>query len=138
MARARKLKSGAKAHDFTHEERAKGGRARAEKLRERREAAEEKLEGVVDEAIECLVAEMRAKGPDRTRAAVHILDRVLGKSTQRLEGKLELRRADLLDEAKEQPPRVRQPRPANRAQLDALIERRAQAIANGDGDSEGD
>jgi hypothetical protein len=120
MARARKLKSGAKAHDFTHEERAKGGRARAEKLRERREAAEEKLEGVVDEAIECLVAEMRAKGPDRTRAAVHILDRVLGKSTQRLEGKLELRRADLLDEAKEQPPRVRQPsaskpRPARRA-----------------------
>ena len=31
MARARKLKSGAKAHDFTQEERAKGGRARAEK-----------------------------------------------------------------------------------------------------------
>lgn len=45
---------------------------------------------------------MRAKGPDRTRAAVHILDRVLGKSTQRLEGKLELRRADLIAEAKEQ------------------------------------
>jgi len=31
MATARKLKSGAKAHDFTQEERAKGGRARAEK-----------------------------------------------------------------------------------------------------------
>jgi hypothetical protein len=139
MARARKLKSGAKAHDFTHEERAKGGRARAEKLRERREAAEEKLEGVVDEAIECLVAEMRAKGPDRTRAAVHILDRVLGKSTQRLEGKLEVRRADLLAEAKEQLRReYASQAPANRAQLDALIERRAQAIANGDGDSEGD
>jgi len=32
------LKSGAGAHAFTPEERAKGGRARAEKLRERREA----------------------------------------------------------------------------------------------------
>ena len=40
MARARMLKSGADAHDFTRAERAKGGRARAEKMRERREGAQ--------------------------------------------------------------------------------------------------
>jgi hypothetical protein len=137
MARARKLKSGGKAHDFTQEERAKGGRARADKLQKRREAAEEKLEGVVDEAIECLVAEMRAKGPDRTRAAVHILDRVLGKSTQRLEGKLELRRADLLAEAKEQLRReYADQAPLARAKLDDLLKRRAPE-GGGGGDANG-
>jgi predicted nucleotidyltransferase len=119
----------------TKESRAAGGRARAEKLRERREAAEETLEGVVDEAIECLVAEMRAKGPDRTRAAVHILDRVLGKSTQRLEGKLELRRADLLAEAREQLRREYADQvPAARAKLDRLIESRARRLADANGD----
>jgi hypothetical protein len=138
MARARTLKSGAQAHDFTQEERAKGGRARTEKQRERREAAEEKLGGVVDEAIECLVDEMRAKGPDRTRAAVHILDRVLGKSTQRLEGKLELRRADLIAEAKEQLTcEYNAQMPAARAKLDRLTENRARRIANGDGEGAG-
>ena len=49
------LESGADAHDFTREERAKGGRARARKLRERREAvqafADEQLHSVLAEAL---------------------------------------------------------------------------------------
>jgi hypothetical protein len=56
MARARVLKSGAAAHDFTGEERAQGGRARAEKMRERREAAQ----AVADERLQGVLAEGEA------------------------------------------------------------------------------
>jgi hypothetical protein len=133
----RRLKSGNEAHELTTEERRRGAERTNEIKAERRAAAEEKLEAVVDEAIECLVAEVRSKGPDRTRAAVHILDRVLGKSTQRLEGKLELRRADLVAEAKRQVmEEYAREAPAHRAKLDALLERRAQAIADANGDGE--
>jgi hypothetical protein len=46
------LKSGAGVHDFTREERAKGGRARAEKLHERREAAQ----AFADEQLQAVLA----------------------------------------------------------------------------------
>jgi hypothetical protein len=66
MARARKLKSGADAHDFTREERAKGGRARAEKLREGREAAQ----AFADEQLQAVLAEASvSSSPRSTRAA---------------------------------------------------------------------
>jgi hypothetical protein len=45
----RKLKSGGDAHDFTPEDRAKGGRARAGKIRERKRAVRE---AVLEEAVE--------------------------------------------------------------------------------------
>jgi hypothetical protein len=78
---------------------------------------------------------MRSKGSDRTRAAVQILDRVLGKATQRLEGKLELQRADLIAEARAQLTREYDAQvPAARAKVDALIERRARRIALGEGE----
>jgi hypothetical protein len=95
------LKSGAGAHDFTPEERAKGGRARAEKMRERREAAQafadERLQAVLAEALHELEELLHSDDPCvKLKAAVVILDRTLGRSGQRLEhaGSIELRRAD--------------------------------------------
>jgi hypothetical protein len=129
-----RLKSGNPAHELTTDDRRRGAERTNEVKRARRAAAEEKLDGAVDEAIECLVAEMRAKGPDRTRAAIHILDRVLGKSTQRLEGKVELRRAEMIAQAKaELGDELAADAPRVRAKLAELIERRAHSIANEDG-----
>jgi hypothetical protein len=128
----RRLRNDNPAHDLTTEERRRGAERTNEVKRERREAAEEKLLGIVDEAIDCLVAEMRSKGADRTRAAVHILDRVLGKSTQQIEGRLELRRAELVEQAKREL-REQWERETTRARamLAELTERRARAM-NGD------
>jgi hypothetical protein len=78
------LKSGADAHDFTREERAKGGRARAEKVRERREGAQafadEKLQAVLGEALHELEELLHSDDPRvKLKAAVVILDRTLGR-----------------------------------------------------------
>jgi hypothetical protein len=129
-----RLKSGNAAHELTTEERRRGAERTNELKRQRREAAEAKLLLAVDEAIDCLVDEVRAKGADRTRAAVHILDRVLGKATQHVEGRLELRRAELVEQAKkelyeEQQVQARAAAPEVRAKLAELLERRAQARA---------
>jgi hypothetical protein len=130
----RRLKSGNPAHELTTDERRRGAERTNEIKRERRAAAEEKLEAVVEEAIDCLVAEVRARGSDRTRAAVQILDRVLGKAAQHVEGRLELRRADLVAQAKQElQAEAHAEAPRARAKLAELIELRAQALANGDG-----
>ena len=120
-----RLKSGNPAHELTTDERRRGAERTNEIKRERRAAAEEKLEGVVEEAIDCLVAEMRSKGAGRTRAAVHILDRVLGKATQHVEGRLELRRAELVEQAKRELRNEYESKvPIARAKLEELLERR--------------
>jgi hypothetical protein len=131
----RRLKSGNPAHELTTDERRRGAERTNEIKRARRVAAEEKLEAAVNEAIECLVAEVRSKGSDRTRAAVQILDRVLGKATHHVEGRLELRRADLVAQAKQElQAEVDAQARSAREKLAELIERRAQAIANWDGE----
>jgi hypothetical protein len=138
----RRLKSGNEAHELTTEECRRGAERTNELKRQRREAAEAKLLLAVDEAIDCLIEELRSKGADRTRAAVHILDRVLGKATQQVEGRLELRRAELVEQAKrelseEHAMQIKAEAPAARAKLDRLLENRARQIAeeNGDGDA---
>jgi hypothetical protein len=124
-------------HKLTDDERRKGQAKGAETKRARREAAEAKFLDVVDEAIDCLVAEVRAKGQDRTRAAVHILDRVLGKATQHLEGTLELRRADMVAQAKRELMEEHAlAAPAHRAKLEQLLENRARRIADENGSGE--
>jgi hypothetical protein len=132
MARARVLKSGADAHDFTREDRAKGGRARAEKLRERREAAQafadEQLQAVLATALHELEELLDSDDPHvKLRAAVVILDRTLGRPGQRLEhaGSIEFRRADLVAQAKQEiVAEYAAQLPAVRAKLDHLLERR--------------
>jgi hypothetical protein len=63
---------------------------------------------------------------------------VLGKATQHVEGQLELKRADLVAQAKkelveEQREQIRAEAPLARAKLDRLLENRARQIAeNGD------
>jgi hypothetical protein len=127
----RRLRNENPAHELTTEERRRGAERTNEIKRQRREAAEEKLVAAVDEAIDCLLAEVRTKGPDRTRSAVQILDRVLGKSTQHVEGRLELRRVELVEQAKrELREEWNRELPAARAKLNELIERRA---TSGDG-----
>ena len=129
------LKSGAGAHDFTPEERAKGGRARAENLRERREVAQafadEQLQAVLAEALHELEELLHSDDPRvKLKAAVVILDRTLGRPGQRLEhaGTLELRRADLVAQAKEELHREYNTQAASaRAKLHQLLERRTQA-----------
>jgi hypothetical protein len=128
----RRLKNENPAHELTTEERRRGAERTNELKRQRREAVENKLLLVVDEAIDSLVEELRTKGADRTRAAVHILDRVLGKATQHIEGRLELRRAELIEQAKRELQAEYQAQvPFARAKLNDLPERRARA-ENGD------
>jgi hypothetical protein len=135
VARARKLKSGADAHEFTGHERAKGGRVRAEKMRERREAAQafadEYLQAVVAKALHELEELLHSDDPHvKLRAAVVILDRTLGRPGQRLDhaGSIELRRADLVAQAKEELHHEYNAQAASaRAKLHQLLERRTQA-----------
>jgi hypothetical protein len=142
MARARTLKSGADAHDFTREERAKGGRARAEKLREGREAAQafadEQLQAVLAKALHELEELLHSDDPRvKLKAAVVILDRTLGRPGQRLEhaGSIEFRRADLVAQAKQElvAEYASQAKLA-REKLTAALERRAPGRENGDAD----
>lgn len=135
MARARRLKSGTDAHDFTPEERAKGGRARAEKLRARREAAQAfadgELQAVLAAALHELEELLHSDDPHvKLKAAVVILDRTLGRPGQRLEhaGSIELRRADLVAQAKEELQHEYNAQAASaRAKLHQLLERRTHA-----------
>jgi hypothetical protein len=142
MARARMLKSGVDAHDFTPEERAKGGRARAEKLRERREAAQafadEQLQAVLAEALHELEELLHSDDSRvKLKEAVVILDRTLGRPGQRLEhaGSIEFRRADLVAQAKQElvEEYASQAKLA-REKLTTALERRAQRRENGDAD----
>lgn len=83
------LRNGVEAHELTREDRAKGGRARAEKLRRRKELRErfevEQLEDLAEaELLDRAVVRLTlllASDDDRValRAAIEVLDRVLGK-----------------------------------------------------------
>jgi hypothetical protein len=93
--RSRLLKNGAAAHAFTREDRARGGRARALKLRNRKALREQldiaELEGVtatepelLDQALARLNVLILSED-DRValRAVKEVLDRTLGRSKQR-------------------------------------------------------
>lgn len=102
----RLLKNGAPAHEFTHEDRAKGGRARAAKIRRRRELRERfevaQLEDLAAGELELLdrallrLGLLIASDDDRVawRASKEVLDRVLGRPgpQQEYRGSIELRR----------------------------------------------
>jgi hypothetical protein len=93
----RLLKNGAKAHDLTRDDRAKGGRARAERIRTRKALQErfqvEALEDLNGAEIELLdrallrLALLIASEDDRIalRACREVFDRVLGRPSQRSE-----------------------------------------------------
>ena len=91
---SRLLKNGAAAHELTREDRAKGGRARAEKLRRRKELRErfevaqrEGLAGVEAELLDQALARLNllvGSEDDRValRAVIQVLDRTLGRPRQ--------------------------------------------------------
>ena len=94
--RERKLPGGGDAHELTTADRRKGAERTNEIKRARRaEAAREakaKLEDAVDQAVETLVAELRADAStDRIRAAAQILDRSWGKPRQAHDVRVEFR-----------------------------------------------
>ena len=76
-------------HKLTAEERAKGGRAKAEKIHAEREAAraeaEERLAGLTSKALDVLV-ELLDSDDDQVRArgVAQVLDRVVGRPAQAL------------------------------------------------------
>lgn len=102
---ARLLKNGAAAHEFTAEDRAKGGRARAEKIRKRKELRNRfevaHLEDLATAELElldrALVRLNLLIGSDDDRVALRavkeVLDRVLGRPRQQEHrGSIEFRR----------------------------------------------
>jgi hypothetical protein len=122
----RRLKNGAAAHSFTPEERARGGHARAEKIRRRKELREQ-LEAAEFEELTAAAPELLDRAlvrlnlligseDDRValRAVREALDRTLGRPRQRNDGGSFLERPDM-DAALV----------AARAKLAALIEGRA-------------
>jgi hypothetical protein len=89
------LKNGAVAHELTREDRAKGGRRRAEKIRRRKELRERfeigQLEGGLSAELELLdqalvrLSLLIGSEDDRValRAVIEVLDRTLGRPRQR-------------------------------------------------------
>jgi hypothetical protein len=121
----RKLKSGADAHEFTPEERRRGGLARAAKIRAEREQVDEVLAEALEKATRRLVELIDSNDPAiALRAVVALYDRVLGRPRQALEhsGSLELYSSYDM--------------PAIRAKLERLIENRARRMADENGDGE--
>jgi hypothetical protein len=94
---SRLLKNGAAAHEFTREERARGGHARAEKIRRRKELREqfdgaelEDLAAAEPELLDRALARLNlliGSEDDRValRAVKEVLDRTLGRPRQRHE-----------------------------------------------------
>jgi NAD(P)-dependent dehydrogenase (short-subunit alcohol dehydrogenase family) len=92
---SRLLKNGAPAHAFTREDRARGGHARAEKIRRRKELSEqldvaqrEDLPAAQPELLDRALARLDlliASADDRValRAVQEVLDRTLGRPRQR-------------------------------------------------------
>ena len=136
----RKLKSGADAHEFTIEDAAKGGRARAESFQERRQAAEqaadERLVSGLAKALERLEGMLDSKNQQVAFRAITVyLDRALGKAALPIQhgGRLEIARAEAVAIAKEELAKERDTAiPAARAKIAQLIERRARELAAGD------
>jgi hypothetical protein len=95
VERSRLLKNGASAHEFTREDRARGGHARAEKMRRRKQPREqldvaelEDLSAAEPELLERAIARLNlliASEDDRValRAVKEVLDRTLGRPRQR-------------------------------------------------------
>jgi hypothetical protein len=84
-------------HALTKEERSRGGHARAEKLREERAEAQaladEELSKAVTQAVRRLAELVESEDEHvALRAAAQVLDRVLGRPTQRESGSNEVHR----------------------------------------------
>ena len=130
----RKLKSGADAHEFTIEDAAKGGRARAESFQERRQAAEqaadERLVSGLAMALERLEGMLDSKNQQVAFRAVY-LDRALGKAALQ-GGRQDVTRSEAVEIVRqERATKMDAEIPAARAMLARLIERRAREVAAG-------
>jgi hypothetical protein len=94
VEQSRLLKNGAAAHEFTREDRAKGGRVRAEKMRKRKELRERfeaaDLEDLAEAELDVLdralvrLNLLLASDDDRValRAVMEVFNRVLGRPRQ--------------------------------------------------------
>jgi hypothetical protein len=134
----RKLKSGADAHEFTQQDAAKGGRAPAENLQERRQAAEkaadEQLVSGLEKALKRLEAMVDSENEQVAFRAVSVyLDRALGKAALPANsGRHEIARAEAVAIAKAELTKERDTLiPGARAKVAQLIERRARELADG-------
>jgi hypothetical protein len=107
VERTRLLKNGAPAHAFTPEDRARGGHVRAEKVRRRKELREQ-LDGAKFEELTAAEPELLHRAlarlnlligseDDRValRAVREVLDRTLGRPTQRNDGRSFDQRPDM-------------------------------------------
>ena len=132
----RKLKSGADAHEFTKEDAAKGGRARAESFEERRQAAEhaagEQLVSGLEKALKRLEAMLDSENQQVAFRAVSVyLDRALGKAALQ-GGRQDVTRSEAVEIVRqERATKMDAEIPAARAMLARLIERRAREVAAG-------
>jgi hypothetical protein len=132
----RKLKSGADAHEFTQEDAAKGGRARAENFQERRQAAEqaadEQLVAGLEKALKRLEAMVDSENQQVAfRAVALYLDRALGKAALQ-GGRQDVSRSEAVEIVRREFAQKRDAEiPAARAKLAELINRRAHELANG-------
>ena len=132
----RKLKSGADAHEFTIEDAAKGGRARAESFQERRQAAEqaadERLVSGLANALERLEGMLDSKNEQVAFRAITVyLDRALGKAPVQ-GGRAEVSRSEAVAIAREEHAlKIDAEVPAAREMVARLIERRARELAAG-------
>lgn len=132
----RKLKSGADAHEFTKEDAAKGGRARAESFEERRQAAEhaagEQLVSGLEKALKRLEAMLDSENQQVAFRAVSVyLDRALGKAALQ-GGRQDVTRSGAVEIVRqERATKMDAEIPAARAMLARLIERRAREVAAG-------
>jgi len=136
----RKLKSGADAHEFTQEDAAKGGRARAENFQERRQAAEqaagEQLVGGLEKALQRLEGMLDSENQQVAFRAVAVyLDRALGKAALQ-GGRADVSRSEAVAIVREEYAiKMDAEIPTARAKVAQLIERRAREIAAGDEDT---
>ena len=136
----RKLKSGADAHEFTTEDAAKGGRARAVNFQERRQAAEqaadERLVSGVAKALERLEGMLDSENQQVAFRAITVyLDRALGKAALPTQGgRHDVTRSEAVAIVREEHAiKMDAEVPAAREMLARLVERRAQEIAAGNG-----
>jgi hypothetical protein len=135
----RKLKSGADAHEFTKEDAAKGGRARAESFQERRQAAEhaagEQLVSGLEKALKRLEAMLDSENQQVAFRAVAVyLDRALGNAALPAQGgRHDVTRSEAVAIAREEHAlKIDAEVPAAREMVARLIERRARELAAGD------
>jgi hypothetical protein len=92
-------------HELTHEERSRGGKARAEKIRSQREEAQQlahdRVSGLVSAALDRVEATLASESDVAAlRTAREILDRGLGKPPQALERGMSLSSQRAVEEAR--------------------------------------